>query len=96
MVKATKRLDVEQGAIELCILTHRNRDHIGDLRALKETCSFEVASNRVEAEAIEKATGVSVDHKLEDGEVIPRCGGIRVINMIGHSQGNMCLLMGGN
>jgi metal-dependent hydrolase (beta-lactamase superfamily II) len=65
VAKATIRLGVESEAIDLCILTHRHRDHVGRLRALNETCSFEVASHRAKAETIEKATGVSVDNKLE-------------------------------
>ena len=63
VVKATIRLGVEPEAIDLCIMTHRHRDYVGGLRAFKETCSFEVVSHR--AEAIKKATGVSVDNKLK-------------------------------
>ena len=63
VVKTTIRLGVEPEAIDLCIMTHRHRDYVGGLRAFKETCSFEVVSHR--AEAIKKATGVSVDNKLK-------------------------------
>jgi len=65
VVKTTIRLGVEPEAIDLCIMTHRYRDYVGGPRAFKETCNFEVVSHRAEAEAIEKATGVSVNNKLK-------------------------------
>lgn len=61
---------------------------------MKDMCGFEVASHSEEAEPIEKATGVRGDHRLEDGDVVPRCGGICVIHIPGHTEGNICLLMG--
>lgn len=94
VLKMVKVLGMDPGAIDLCILTHRHRDHVGGLRALKGICDFEVASHSAEADAIERATGVGVGLRLEDGEVIPRCGGIRVIHIPGHTGGNVCLLMG--
>ena len=96
VVRAVRGLGREPQEIVLCVLTHRHRDHVGGLRALKELCGFEVASHAAEAEAIEEATGVTVDHKLEDGDVVQRCGGIRVIHVPGHTRGNICLLMDGN
>jgi glyoxylase-like metal-dependent hydrolase (beta-lactamase superfamily II) len=96
VVRAVRGLRRDPQEIVLCVLTHRHRDHVGGLRALKELCGFEVASHAAEAEAIEEATGVTVDHKLEDGDVMPRCGGIRVIHVPGHTRGNICLLMDGN
>lgn len=84
----------EPASIDLCILTHRHRDHVGGLKALKENCGFEVASHSAEAGHIEKSTGVKVDRRLDDGEVTPVCGGIRVIHVPGHTDGNICLLMG--
>ncbi len=80
--------------VELCILTHRHRDHVGGLKRLKEACGFRVAAHRMEAEAIEKATGVQVDESLNDGDVISSCGGIRVVHVPGHTAGNICLLLG--
>ncbi|MCW3979533.1 MAG: MBL fold metallo-hydrolase, partial [Candidatus Bathyarchaeota archaeon] len=94
--RALRGLGREPQEIALCVLTHRHRDHVGGLRALKELCGFEVASHATEAEAIEEATGVTVDHKLEDGDVMQRCGGIRVIHVPGHTHGNFCLLMDGS
>ena len=31
----------KSGSIDLCILTHRHRDHTGGLKALKDMCGFE-------------------------------------------------------
>ncbi len=80
--------------LELCIITHRHLDHVGGLRAIKERLGIEVAAHRIEAEAIEKATGVDVEMRLEDGDVIPLAGGIRVIHLPGHTEGNISLLVG--
>lgn len=96
VVRAVRGLGREPREIALCVLTHRHRDHVGGLRAIEELCGFEVASHSAEAEEIEEATGVTVDHRLEDGDVMPMCGGIRVIHVPGHTQGNICLLMDGN
>ena len=94
ILETLETMGKEPGSIDLCILTHRHRDHTGGLKALKDMCGFEVASHSEEAEPIEKATGVRVDHRLEDGDVVPRCGGIRVIHIPGHTEVNTCLLMG--
>ncbi len=73
----------ENEAIDLCILTHRHRDHMGGLRCLKDVYGFEVVSHSSEADAVERSTGVGVDLRLEDGDVIPRYGGLRVIHVPG-------------
>jgi len=82
--------------LELCIITHRHTDHVGGLMAIKERLGVEVAAHRLEAEAIEKATGVGVDRRLEDGDVIPLAGGIKVVHLPGHTEGNIGLLVGRN
>jgi glyoxylase-like metal-dependent hydrolase (beta-lactamase superfamily II) len=41
-----------------------------------------------------EAMGGVLDRRLEDGELIPLCGGVRVIHMPGHTPGSICLLHG--
>jgi glyoxylase-like metal-dependent hydrolase (beta-lactamase superfamily II) len=89
-----RELERAPGDIDLCILTHRHRDHVGGLKRLKDDCGFNVAAHKLEAGPVEEATGVGVDMLLEDGQVIPLCGGIRVIHVPGHTDGNIALLMG--
>ncbi len=36
---------------------------------------------------------IKIDKKLEDGEVLPICGGIEVIHTPGHTPGHICLLI---
>ncbi len=77
----------------LCIITHYHGDHVGGLMRLKEACAFKVASHEGDAERIFKDTGVRVDMRLKDGEVLPYCGGIRVVHVPGHTTGNMVLYL---
>ncbi len=64
------------------------------MKRLKDACGFNVAAHKLEAGPVEEATGVGVDMLLEDGQVIPLFGGIRVIHVPGHTDGNIALLMG--
>ena len=78
--------------VDLCILTHAHRDHIGGLKALKSTgSSFLVAAYDAEADAVEKSTGVEVELRLTDGQQI---GGIKVLYLPGHTLGSIALLIG--
>lgn len=79
--------------VELCVITHYHGDHVGGLRRLKDACAFKVASHEGDADRIFKDTGVWVDVRLEDGETLPYCGGIRVIHVPGHTTGNIVLYL---
>lgn len=94
VLEALNEMGKAPGDIEICIITHSHRDHIGALKVLKEVCGFEVASHSAEAKAIEKATEVRVDRMLEDGGTLPHGGGTRVIHMPGHTAGNISLVVG--
>ncbi|HIH87723.1 TPA: MBL fold metallo-hydrolase, partial [Candidatus Bathyarchaeota archaeon] len=56
---------------------------------LKELTGAPVKAHKLEAPLIEKAVGVKVE-PLEDGENISLCGGIEVVWVPGHSEGNAC------
>jgi len=75
--------------VKLILVTHKHGDHVNNLPKLEELTGAPIKAQRLEAPLIEKAVGVKVDG-LEDGEVIPYCGGIEVIWVPGHSEGNSC------
>ena len=78
--------------VDLCLITHSHRDHVGGLKALKERREpFLVAAHDAEADDVEKATGVEVDLRLIDGQTI---GGFTVVYLPGHTLGSVAFLGG--
>ena len=75
--------------VKLVLVTHKHGDHVKNLLTIKELTRAPIKAQKLEAPLIEKAVGVKVEG-LEDGEVIPFCGGIEVIWVPGHSEGNSC------
>ena len=75
--------------VKLVLITHKHGDHVKNLPRVKELTSAPIEAHKLEAPLIEKAMGVKVEG-LEDGEVLPFCGGIEVIHIPGHSEGNAC------
>jgi len=73
--------------IKTVLITHKHGDHVRNLAKVKELSGAEVMSHEGDAADIEKATGVKV-RGLKDKEKIPYCGGIEVIHVPGHSEGN--------
>jgi len=73
--------------VKLILVTHKHGDHTKNLPRLKELTGAPIKAQKLEAPLIEKAVGVKVEG-LEDGEVVPFCGGIEVIWVPGHSEGN--------
>ena len=66
---------------------------MGALKRLKEICGFKVAAHTYESGEIEKKTGIVVDTLLKDGDMLPYCGGIKVIHIPGHTRGNISLFL---
>ena len=75
--------------VKLVLVTHKHGDHVKNLPKIKELTRAPIKAQKLEAPLIEKTVGVKVEG-LEDGEVIPFCGGIEVIWVPGHSEGNSC------
>ncbi|MBS7619766.1 MBL fold metallo-hydrolase [Candidatus Bathyarchaeota archaeon] len=94
ILNAVRKIGRRPDEIKLCLLTHRHFDHVKGLRRLRDLCGFKVAAHQAEAEAITEATGVEVDVRAEDGDFLPFAGGLRIIHMPGHTEGNISLLAG--
>ncbi len=84
-----KLIDKDWKDVKLILITHKHGDHIKNLPQLKELSMAPVKSEEHEARLIKLATGVTVG-ELKHGEVLPYCGGIEVIHVPGHSEGNSC------
>ena len=82
-----KRIGRSWGDVKLILITHKHGDHIKNLPRLVELTGAPVRSQKLEAPLIKEATGVNVEG-LRDKEVVPYCGGIEVIHVPGHSEGN--------
>jgi glyoxylase-like metal-dependent hydrolase (beta-lactamase superfamily II) len=93
ITKKLGSLDHKLTDVDVCILTHAHRDHVGGLKALKSRREpFLVAAHDAEADDVEKATGVEVDLRLVDGQTI---GGFTVVYLPGHTLGSIALIGGG-
>jgi len=77
--------------INICIITHAHARHIGGLPLLKEICKFRVMAHEDESEKLREKTGVTSDVKLKGGEILPLCGGIRILHIPGHTRGSVML-----
>jgi hydroxyacylglutathione hydrolase len=74
--------------IEKILITHKHGDHVGNLAKTVELSGAEVWSHEYEAPLIKESTGVDVKG-LKHGEVLDYLGGIEVIHVPGHSEGNL-------
>jgi len=86
------RIGRKWGDVKLILVTHKHGDHINNLPKLVELTGAPVKSQKLEAPLIKKATGVDVEG-LDDREVVPLCGGVEVIHVPGHSEGNCSYYM---
>jgi glyoxylase-like metal-dependent hydrolase (beta-lactamase superfamily II) len=73
--------------IKAILITHKHGDHIRNLRQLVELTGAPVQAHEYEAPLIKETVGVEVKG-LEDHTVLPWCGGIELIHVPGHSEGN--------
>jgi glyoxylase-like metal-dependent hydrolase (beta-lactamase superfamily II) len=78
------------GSIKLILITHAHGDHIENLpQVLELTGHPEVMLGAGDVEALKEQTGVDADMSLEHGDLIGACGGIEIISVPGHSEGNL-------
>jgi glyoxylase-like metal-dependent hydrolase (beta-lactamase superfamily II) len=77
----------EWSDIEAILITHKHGDHIRNLPKLVELTGAPVKAHEFEAPLIKEAVGIEVE-KLKDHTILPWCGGIELIHVPGHSEGN--------
>ena len=75
--------------VKLILVTHKHGDHVKNLPRLVELTGAPVKAEEHEAPLIEAAVGVKVG-KLKHKQVLDFCGGVEVIHVPGHSEGNAC------
>ncbi len=93
ITKKLESLEHKLSDVDLCIITHAHRDHLGGLKTLKGRLPpLLVAAHDSEADEVERATGVEVDLRLIDGQNI---GGFTVAYLPGHTLGSIALLGAG-
>ena len=78
--------------LEAIITTHRHHDHVGALADLAQHSGARLVAGRPDADAIEAATGVTIDDRVWDGDRV-HVGAVEleVIGLIGHTPGSICL-----
>lgn len=83
---------VDTSALDVVVTTHRHHDHIGALTDVATATSARLASGRADADAIEEATGVTIDDRLADGDRL-RFGdsALTAITVVGHTPGSVTL-----
>lgn len=81
--------------VDLVLITHKHGDHIQNLPQIVELTGAPILAHELEAPLIKAAVGVEVG-VLKDHEVLPYCGGIEVIHVPGHSEGNSCYYLKGH
>jgi glyoxylase-like metal-dependent hydrolase (beta-lactamase superfamily II) len=75
--------------VKLILITHAHEDHILNLKKIVELTGAEVMVGRGDSDVLFNETGVRATVELENGDVIDACGGVEVIQIPGHSKGNL-------
>lgn len=78
--------------LESIVTTHRHHDHVGALADLAHHSGARLVAGRPDADAIEAATGTTIDDRVWDGDRV-HVGAVEleVIGLIGHTPGSICL-----
>ncbi len=79
------------GDVAAILITHRHGDHVRNLARVKELTGAPVYCQSEESPGITEQTGVE-PQGLAHGAILPLCGGIEVIHVPGHTEGNCCYL----
>lgn len=76
--------------IKLVLITHAHGDHIENLSEVLELAGGpEVMLGIGDIDSLREETGVEADMGLDHGDLIGACGGIEVVGVPGHSEGNL-------
>lgn len=87
-----KSIGMNWNNVKLVLITHKHGDHTNNILKIVELTGAPVKAHELEAPLIEKAVGVHVEG-LPHATILPYCGGIEVIHVPGHSEGNACYLL---
>ncbi|WP_338594950.1 MBL fold metallo-hydrolase [Paenibacillus sp. Y5S-9] len=107
---ALEKIGVPISRLKAVILTHQDVDHIGCLPEILQECGSQVkiyahALDKPYIEGqfpllkdghLEHPPMGKVDETVTDGQVLPFCGGIRVIHTPGHTPGHISLYLMGS
>jgi len=83
------------GDVEMIIITHAHGDHIVNLPQVKKLTGAEVVIGDGDEGRLCERTGVEADVVLGHGDLIGACGGVEIVHVPGHSDGNLCLYLRG-
>jgi glyoxylase-like metal-dependent hydrolase (beta-lactamase superfamily II) len=78
--------------VEAVLITHRHGDHVRNLAKVKELTGAPIYCQAEEVPTIKEQTGVEPEG-LAHGARLPYCGGIEVIHVPGHTEGNCSYLL---
>ncbi|RXW32396.1 MBL fold metallo-hydrolase [Propioniciclava flava] len=83
---------VDGTPVRTLVTTHRHHDHIEALAAMAATTGARLVAGAPDADAIEAATGVTIDERVWDGDTL-RVGeaSMEVIGLVGHTPGSIAL-----
>ena len=86
----------EHNAVDMVLTTHQHHDHVGALAPIVEATGARTAAGAADATAITEQTGVRIDEKLADGDVL-RVGEVEleIIALRGHTPGSVAVLYRG-
>ena len=77
--------------VKRILLTHRHGDHAGAVAELAKATGAEVYAHEDEAAAVEAQEGAPKGiRRLKDGDELPVLGGLRAIEVPGHTTGHLC------
>ena len=82
--------------VKMIIITHAHGDHIDNLPMVRELTDAEVVIGEGDEDMLYERTGVEADVVLGHGDLIGACGGVEIVHVPGHSDGNLCLYLRGH
>lgn len=79
--------------VHTIVTTHRHPDHVQALAAMAAHTGARLVAGTPDADAIESATGVTIDQRVWDGDTL-RVGntGLTVVGLVGHTPGSVALI----
>ena len=81
-------IDKKWSDIDMVLITHKHGDHTANLAKVIELTGAPIYAHAGDASDIAEARGIEV-LSLEHKQILPYCGGIEVVNIPGHSDGNV-------